>query len=271
MISVKNYFKDTSVKVKKFGLWLKGIIGAAAGSTYIQGDAKLALYFLVGGAIIAGILECLPPDGPSAPQPQTNSAAPGVVAGLIALIMLFCITGCSVIKPQVDRTKSDTTLTSYKQVDLKIKGAKVFAGLNMDSLYHAALMAKDQRSQDSILSLKQELNYKADSIAALKANKPIPPKTIYVPSAPQKQYVTDPQTRAQLAYWIDAYGKFQITCESKDQTITTLQAQVTKLTKDTTVTTKVAYQTPAWNKIAMIVEGIAIAVLALILIFKLLL
>jgi hypothetical protein len=131
----------------------------------------------------------------------------------------------------------------------------------MDSLYHVALMDQDIRKDDSIQRLNAELKYKQDSIADLKAHRPVPAPPVYIQSPPQKQYVTDPQTKAQLSYWIDAYGKFQITCQAKDQTIQTLQAQVTKLTKDTTVTTKVAYQTPWWNKVLMWAELAVILVL----------
>lgn len=62
MIRIKNYWESTSPKVKKFGLWIKGLIGTAAGSAYVQGDAKLAFYMLVAGAVITGLLELLPPD-----------------------------------------------------------------------------------------------------------------------------------------------------------------------------------------------------------------
>jgi hypothetical protein len=269
MLSFKNYLKETSPKVKKFGLWLKGLIGLLAGSAYIQQDVKMAFYSLIGGALITGALELLPPDD----DDKGTGTPPGGSMAIATLLLFFglAFSGCSIIKPEVDRTKTDTTITTYKQVDISVKGAKVSAGLNLDSLYRAALFAKDQRADDSIARLNIELKYKRDSIAALKANKPVPVKPAYVPTAPAIQYVTDPQTKAQLSYYIDQYGKLQLGCQAKDQVVATLQAQVTKLTTDKTVTTDVVTQTPVWNKVVMIVEGILLLICAIILVIKLIL
>ena len=79
----------------------------------------------------------------------------------------------------------------------------------------------------------------------------MPDKPLLKPPAPKKQFVTDPQTKAQLSYWIDAYGKLQLACESKDQTVQTLQPVVNKTTKDVTKTTVIVKETPKWNWIAM--------------------
>jgi len=269
MISFKNYFKETSPKVKKFGLWLKGLVGMLAGSAYIQQDVKLAFYALIGGALLTGALELLPPDSDDKPTDgNTGSTGSNLSVAMLLLFFGLCLSSCWSIKPEVDRTKTDTTITSYKQVDINVKGAKVTKGLNMDSLYHAALFAKDQRTDDSIARLNIELKYKQDSIAALKANKPVPVRPTFTPTAPPIQYVTDPQTKAQLSYWIDQYGKLQIGCEAKDQTVSTLQAQVTKLTTDKTVTVQVIEKTPAWNKFVMILEAAVIVVLGLLFIIK---
>jgi len=267
MLKLKNYWRETSPKIKKLSLWLKTTIGALALSAYAQSEVRYGFYLLIAGAIIDGLLQLLPPDNDKTNADKLAIKGAGVIA-FILVVLMFAFNSCSIIKPGVDHSKIDSTYTTYKQVDIKLPGAKVFAGLNMDSLYHAALIAKDQRSGDSILRLNMELKYKQDSIAALKANKPMPAKPVYITSPPQKQYVTDPQTKAQLSYWIDAYGKFQITCEAKDQKISTLQAEVTKLTKDTTTTTKVVTQTPAWNKVVMIIEGILLLIAVLIIVFK---
>jgi hypothetical protein len=261
MLKLKYYWSQTSPKIKKMSLWLKSTIGALALSAYVTSDPKLAVYLLVAGAIVDGLLQLLPPDQDAAKDCKCTGKGAAV---LILFASMLAISSCSIIKPEVDHSKTDTTTISYKQVAIKVAGAKVFAGLNMDSLYHAALMAKDQRSEDSISRINLELKYKQDSIAALKANKPVPPKPNYIPSPPQKQYVTDPKTKAQLTYWIDAYGKFQITCESKDQTIQTLQAQVTKLTKDKTTTTVIQKETPTWNWIAMAVLATLLVICVII-------
>jgi hypothetical protein len=240
MLKLKNYWRATSPTIKKMSLWLKSTIGALALSAYATSEVKVGFYLLIAGAIIDGVLQLLPPDQDAASADKSTVKGAAVVA-LVIMASIFTLSSCRVIKPEVNRTKTDSTITTYKQVEIKVPGAKVFAGLNLDSLYHAALMAKDQRSEDSILWLNMELKYKQDSIAALKANKPIPAKPVNIPSPPQIQYVTDPQSKAQLAYWIDAYGKFQISCESRDRIIHALQAEITKLTQD------------KWNEIAMAV------------------
>lgn len=253
MIKLKNYWRESSPTIKKLSLWLKSTIGVLALSAYAQSEVRVGFCLLIAGAIIEGILQLLPPDQDAAKA--KSAVKEGVVIILILLTSALLLSACKVIKPGVDHSKVDSTSIAYKQVDLHLKGAKVFARLNMDSLYHAALMAKDQRGEDSILRLNTELKYKQDSIAAFRANKPIPPKPVYVPSPPQKQFVTDPETKAQLAYWIDAYGKFQITCESKDQTIHSQQAEITKLTSEKTSEKLLVKETPVWNWIAIAVLG----------------
>ena len=267
MLSIKNYFQHTAGSVKKIGLAMRVLVGSLAGSSFIQSNIKAAFYCLLAGAVLDFVLQCLPPDEPAKPAQQVPPNS-GILTVAMAMVFALILNSCTVVKPQVDRKKTDTTITSYKQVDISVKGAKVFAGINIDSLYHAALMTKDMRMEDSVTRLNEELQYKRDSIADLKSHKPVPPRPAPIPSVPQKQYITDPQTKAQLTYWIDAYGKFQITCESKDQVIHSLQAQVTKLTKDTTVTVKVVPITPVWNKVVMILEGIFLIVAVLIIVFK---
>jgi hypothetical protein len=273
MSLLKNYWAETACSVKKIGLALRGLVATVSGAAFIQSDVKMAFYVLLAGGLLDFVLQNLPPDKPGTPgdgTASTDRVAPVIGAVVLAFLMMFC-SSCSVIKPQVNTTKTDSTYTTYKQVDIKLKGATVLAALNIDSIYHVALMNKDQYKDDSIARLNMELKYAKDSLADVIANKPIPPKPVYIPTAPQKEYVTDPQTKAQLSYWIDAYGKFQIQCDSKDQTITTLQAQVNKLSTDKTTTIDVAYKTPAWNKFLMILEGAIILVLAIILIIKIIL
>jgi hypothetical protein len=271
MSLLQNYWKDTACSVKKVGLALRALVATVGGSAFVQNDVKFAFYALLAGGVLEFVLQNLPPDktdGTNNNTPTGGSSTPAAGVAVIALLMMIFATSCTTIKPQVNRTKSDSTYTTYKQVDIKLTGAKVIAGLNIDSLYHAALMNKDQYKDDSIARLNVQLQYAKDSLTAAKANKPIPPKPVYIPSPPKKEYVTDPQTKAQLSYWIDAYGKFQIQCESKDQTITTLQAQVNKLTTDKTTTIDVAYKTPAWNKFVMILEAALLLVAILIIVFK---
>ena len=270
----KNYFQHTSIAVKKVALALRALVATATGSAFVQGEVKLAFYVLIAGGLLDFILQLLPPSTADA-QPGSNSStpsagpSPGAAACLVWLVALSMVyVSCTVIKPGTNTSKTDSTYTTYKQVAIDVKGATVTAGLNMDSLFHAALMAKDQRAEDSIGRLNMEVKYKTDSLTALKAGNAIPAKPVYIQLPPQKQYVTDPNTKAQLTYWIDAYGKFQITCEAKDQTITSLQAQVTKLTKQVSSTTVTVPQTPVWAKVVMWLEGVLLLICIIILFIK---
>lgn len=150
---------------------------------------------------------------------------------LLILIVSFISLSCKVIKPAIETSKSDETSIGYKPVDVPVKGAKVGTSLNMDSLYRAAVAMRAL--------------YIKDSINAALAGKPVPAST------QQKKSITDPETKAQLTYWIDQYGKLQISCESKDQVVTMLVAEVTRLTKEVTKKTEIVKETPKWNWISM--------------------
>jgi hypothetical protein len=256
---LKNYWTETSPSVKKLLLWVKGLIGTVSVSAFIQGDPKVSFYILIGGAVLDGLLQLLPSD--------TNAEIkPGAKALLFVFMfaVVVSLSGCWSQRPVVEHSVTDTTTTTYKQVAFQYKGAKVVAGLNMDSLYHAALMNRDQAKDDSILRLNQELQYKKDSIAALQANKPVPPKPVYVPSPPKIQYVTDPATKAQLSYYIDQYGKLQVGCESKDQTLQMMVAEVNRLRSDKTKTTVIVYQIPKWIWYVLVPSLIINAIVALL-------
>ncbi len=246
---LNNYWAETATSVKKIALALRTFVGTITASAYVQGNVQLAFYILLVGAIIDFLLNFLPPDKPG------NSGTPSIpqinLGTAVIFILALFITSCSIIKPQVNTIQKDSTYTTFKPIDLKVKGAKVNAGINLDSLYRASLFVRDQQKDDSILKLTLMVKYKTDSIAAIKANKPIPTRPVINYGQPTKIYVTDPQTKAQLSYWIDQYGKLQLGCEAKDQTVQTLQATITNLKSKETITTVVAFKTPGWNWIAI--------------------
>jgi len=254
MIHIKNYFKETSVRVKKFGLWLKGLIGTAAASAYIQSDVKTAFYLLLAGAVITGILELLPPDNEqtSGDKSALKGAAP-IAAALIALICL--VSSCSVIRPGSDTVKTDSTKTTFTHQTVDVKGAKVTASLNIDSLLKAATKARLKQQLDSAAYAQKLAQYKVDSAAAAKAGKPLT-ETRPAPPKPQTQYVTDPQTKAQLSYWIDQYDNLQVGCESKDQAIDVLTTQIDHLKSQVTTKTVVSYKTSVWAYVVMAIVGV---------------
>jgi hypothetical protein len=264
MSFLNNYWKETSCRVKKIGLVLRGLVTALTTNAYVQGDLKMAFYVLLAGAVLDILLQFLPPDSPATANSESCAiSGTGSAIAVIALLMLF--TGaCSIIKPGVDIIKTDSTYTTYKQVDLKLAGATVTKAVDLDSLFHASLMARDQRNADAIASMK----YKQDSFSALEANKLLPAKPLYIQTKPIVQYFTDPQTKAQLSYWVDQYGKLQLGCESKDQVVHSLQTEVNKLSSQTTTKTVVVTKTPNWNWMVMGAEGILLLICIVILIIK---
>lgn len=167
----------------------------------------------------------------------------GVGFGLITMAL-----SCKVIKPGADSVKTDSSSISYKPVDVNVKGGKVSSVINVDSL-KAELQAYAQRRAKYII----------DSANAVRDGRPIP-------KAPEPiiQYRTDPESKAQLSYWIDEYGKLQVSCESKDQTVNILVAEVSRLTKEVTKKTEVIKETPVWNWIAIAVISTLLVVSVLL-------
>jgi len=265
---LKNYWTETATSVKKIGLALRALVATIAGTGFIQGDIKLAFYVTIAGGVLDFILQNLPPDKPGTPG-AISSAAPGndgTTKGVMAVIALLAccllVSSCSVIKPQVNTVKTDSSYTTYKPETFNIKGAQVFKTLNMDSLVKAALIARDVYKEDSASMAK----YKVDSAADVKAHRAVPIAPVLVP--PKIQYVTDPNTKAQLSYWIDQAGKIQLGCEAKDQTIQTLQATVNTI--QSTVITKIVpvTKTPLWATVLMWVEAVLLAICIIILLIK---
>ena len=59
---LKNYYKPTSKKLLKMSLALRGMVATVSGAAYFQNDLKAAFWFLVAGAGIDFIIQCLDPD-----------------------------------------------------------------------------------------------------------------------------------------------------------------------------------------------------------------
>ena len=258
MSFLNNYWKETSRSVKKISLVLRGLVTALTTNAYVQGNVKMAFYVLLAGAALDMLLQFLPPDDPSAPGGNISTLT-GTAAAILALIT-FLASGCSTIKPIASTVKTDSVYTTYKQVDIKLSGAKVLKAVDVDSLLHASLQARTQQTAD--------MNYKQDSTAAAKAHETLPAKPINIITQPIVHYFTDPETKAQLSYWIDEYGKLQLGCESKDQVVHSLQAQVNKLSSQVTTQQVIVQKTPAWNWVAICTEGVLLLICIVILIIK---
>jgi Bacteriophage holin family len=149
------------------------------------------------------------------------------------VILIVGLSSCRVIRPGINNTieKIDSTYITYKQVSYAVKGASVSNAINMDSLFQvlkASLKpASTGTNLDSLFSsFTASLNTKHDTTM-----------------------VTDPNTKVQLKYWYDAYGKLQMSCTSKDETIQLLVAEVKNLRKEisTSKQTIVDYKMPRWG------------------------
>lgn len=254
-LHIKNYWQDNSKAVKKVLLWLKAMTGMMVGSAYIQGNIKLCFYIMVAAGVLDGLLQLLPPanNGGGQQQPGAQASAQAEVpaptgippaAVVAALTCMFWTASCTVIKPATNTRVVDSVSTTYTPVDYHITGAKVSKGINIDSLYRVVLRARNKHLADSVAYLKQRNQWLADSLTAARANKPLPPKPLLIPAKPVIQYLTDPATKAQLSYYVDAFGRLNVGCEAKDRTIQVLQQTVTRLQKQVSQTTQVAYKTP---------------------------
>lgn len=224
MIDLKNLFRKTSQSVVKISLALRALIGTLATASYIQERPNLAFWLLVAGAIVDFLLQTLP----------ENIKAKDGTKTLFILVWLIAATallsGCKVLRPATESSLVDTTTTTYKKVDVAIKGAKVLQRINYDSLFGIWLAKYKQ--------------YQIDSSKSVKEGKPLPARPWL-----SKQTITDVQTKAQLTYWIDAFGKLQVGCESKDQTIKMLVAETNRLRSEKQKVIAVDYKTPTWNRV----------------------
>jgi hypothetical protein len=145
------------------------------------------------------------------------------------LIVLSAFASCRSVQAVSNGTiHKDSVTTTYRQEQVTIKGAAVLQVLNLDSLLKESLDARNV--------------YVKDSLTAVKNGQPVP-----VQQRTVVKYLTDPQTKASLSYWTDQYGKLNIGCESKDQTIQLLIAQVQQLHTELTTATKIEYKTPWYD------------------------
>ncbi len=153
---------------------------------------------------------------------------------LLGVICMLGISACKTIKPGTNSsyTKTDTTIINYKPVDVKVPGATVVNNINVDSLLSVlAASFKSEYTNSSAPDIDKILK-------EFKAGLNTSPVT-----------VTDPETKVQLKYWVDEFGKLNMQCSSKDQTIQALVAEVTRLTNEVTKkeTVEVQYKMTWWG------------------------
>lgn len=229
---LNNLFKDTSKSLIRASLALRALIGTVATAAYVQNDVRLAFWFLVAGAGLDFVIQLLPPD---------TKIKPGAkILVVLVSVALIWFSGCKTLHPATSSVVvTDTTVIKYKPVDVTVKGAKVTQAVNVDSLFGAWLATSKE--------------YSRDSAKAVKAGKPIPP----APVAPART-VSDPQTKAQLTYWIDQFGKLQVSCESKDQTVQILVAEINRLRHEVKTVVKTEYKTPNWNYVVIVLLAAAL-------------
>lgn len=221
-----NIFKPTSKDLMRVSLALRGLVGTISGISYIQNDVKLAFWLLVAGAVVEFFIQSLPP--------ETKVKDGAKILVLLVSVALLWQTGCGVSRPAAGSvTITDSTQTNYKPVNVPVSGAIVHQSVNIDSLFKAWEGRFKQ--------------YLKDSTEAANSGKPIPP----APTPPDKTTVTDPQTKAQLTYWIDQLGRLQMSCESKDQTVQILVAENNRLRTEVKTDVQIEYKTPIWNYLLM--------------------
>jgi hypothetical protein len=215
---LNNLFKNSSKRITKLSLALRALIGTISMAAYVQSDIQLAFWFLVIGAVLDFVIQLLPP------ETEIKTGAK-ILVGLVAISVL-CFSGCSkkVHPESITVSVKDSTIINYKSVDVPIPDFKVNQGVNIDSLL-SAFKAADANGSTI--------------------------QTVPV-------IVKDESGKVQLQYWLDQHGKLQITCESKDQTIQMLVAEVTKARNETKTVYKTDFKTPAWNYVIIILLGCAL-------------
>lgn len=213
-----NYFKPSSKMVLKVSLALKGFIGTISAATFFDGNKTAAFWFLIAGAFVDFILQCIDSD-----TEKTVKDNAGKIT-IIAVVMSLSCFSCATIRKSTTSEKIDSTSTEYKQVGVKLEGGSVKAAVNMDSIVSAlrarlsgVARATPEFNVDSLI---------ADALEAFKKEM----KTM------KPNVITDPESKVQLKYWVDQFGKLNIECSSKDQTIQMLVAELTRTRKEKTET-----------------------------------
>lgn len=240
MLKFENIFKPTAASVVKLSLSLRILIGVLASASYVQNKPGLSFGLLVAGAILDFVLQMLP-------QNVTVKNGANTVLIVVGLVAGAALVGCKTLRPTSERQVTDSTTVTYKKQAVEVLGASVLQTINTDSLF-AVWRSK----------LKQ---FKQDSALASAAGLPIPKPPVLA-----KRTVTDTQTKAQLTYWIDQYGKLQVGCESKDQTIQVLVAETNRLRQEIKTTPVIVKETPLHNWIIIGALG-GLLVLALVKLF----
>lgn len=175
------------------------------------------------------------------------------VKTLLIVTSILLITGCKVVKPSTEYTYSskDTTITNYKSLNAEYKGATVNNSINQDSLLKAFAKIVENNKANSSNSIN------IDSLLNVF-------KTYLKKGLKDTITVTDAQTKVQLKYWYDEFGKLQMSCTSKDQAIQMMVAEITRLTKEVTKEKKieVVYKIPSWGWVLI---GVSMLITILIL------
>lgn len=167
---------------------------------------------------------------------------PDAITAIAAIIIAACMfTSCS---PKITASEShivtDTTTVKYKPVEVKIKGSSVTGELNVDSLLNA-LKTNLQKLNETNFSNEKTIAQQAIDFEKVFTDfkKGIKPSTPVV--------ITDTSGRVQLKYWYDSFGKLQMECGTKDQTINLLVAEITRMRNEINSKQTVIYRTrPVW-------------------------
>jgi phage-related holin len=154
---------------------------------------------------------------------------------LIAVMLLGV--SCKTIAPQIDTSfeAKDTSITHYKPVDVAVKGADVVTPFDF-SKFLVPTTGDFYIKNPEFKGLETKL----DSILTIYAKAKFGKDTVKI---------FDQTNKVALKYWVDEFGKLQIQCSSKDQTIQLLVAEVTKLRKETEKKreTVIVKEMPKWG------------------------
>lgn len=244
----KKFFAPTPVRIKKILLALKGFIGAIAVSNYFNGNKDVAFWFLVAGAFVDFLLNC------TVDKDGTPPAANFFKPALFIIIASVLLTSCKVVKPARENFHSvtDSVITNYKPVDVPVTGASVTDSISPFAWGGISHLLTLDTTTPKLITFNGNL------------------KPFKTPLKRDTVRVTDPQTKVQLKYWFDAYGKLQMQCSSKDTTLQIMMAEITRLHNDVSVEKKseVVYKMPKWGWVVVGIALFACAVLALETFFK---
>ncbi len=161
-----------------------------------------------------------------APDPKKPGGTGGTAAVVIFIVVIVFLASCKTIAPQVNTAEKESYKESYTPAKVTVEGAKISTGI--DSAQLAAIIAQLKAGKDTVIYRDRDGN-------------------------------------VSMKYYLNASGKPQVECESKDRHIEYLEKEVERERSSVKTEIKTETYTPVWM---WVLFGFQLALNAVLILFK---